>query len=572
MGFFKTVTEGGQIWAHRTRMAKQVLKTAVFSSVFIGVSFFSYRLIQIPKIDYQASWYYFKAQLLSPLQETISVNGRFWGEITKLHSSKETVSVKAQTVIRRCNPYVSILGDQISDNISSAITISVYAFGISLIFFLLKGLKSRQKEHIEGKMMISPRKLALRLIFSRRASSIKIGSLPFIKGTETQHILISGATGSGKTNAYHHILPQIRSHQQRAIIVDTTGEFVEKYYREGKDFLLNPYDRRSIAWHPWAECEQDCDYKSVAQSFIPSSHREEENFWRKGAQEVFYAALKECAEAKSTAALSKLMLYDSLSTLAAILKGTTATAYLDMSSEKTAGSIRAVASSFLECLNLLPDAKTPFCIRDWIFNENSDSWLFLSCSARQRASLIPLLSALLSISMTSLLQMPPDVQRRVWFIIDELPRLHRLKDLETFLTESRKFGGCGLLAIQSPSQLEAIYGREASRVILGNCASRIAFAEYDAETAFKISKGFGDKEMRESQESLSYGAHEMRDGVNLSFQNRTSPVVSPTALQSLNTHEAFVKLPGNLPITKIKLNYKKMPALCQPFLASELSS
>ena len=162
-----------------------------------------------------------------------------------------------------------------------------------------------------------------------------------------------------------------------------------------------------------------------------------------------------------------------------------------------------------------------------------------------------------SVGISSLLQLAPKVDRRLWFVIDELPRLNRLKDLENFLTESRKYGGCGLLALQSPAQLETIYGRTTTSTILGNCATRVAFAEYDAMTAQSIAKSFGEKEIRESQESLSYGAHEMRDGVNLSFQSKTMPVISPTAIQSLNTHEAFIKLPGNLPVTQLKLKYRR---------------
>ena len=567
MEVFKTITEGGQIWAHRIRMAKQVVKIAFFTSFMIGIVFFGFRMYQIPSLHYQALGYYVKAQLLTPLHETIEVNGKFWGDASGSHSSKETVFLKPERIIKVCTPFISKLTDQAAHTLRATFTIISYTFGISLVFFLLRGLRARQKQHIDGKKLVSATKLALKLILSRKASPIKIGSLPLVKGTETQHILISGATGSGKTNAYHHFLPQIRKERQRAVIVDTTGEYVEKYYRHGKDILLNPLDQRSAPWHPWCECDHSVDYKSLSQSFIPSSYREEENFWRKGAQEVFYSALMELEQISSTAALSKLLLHDPLSTLATVLKGTTATAYLDMSSEKTAGSVRAVASSFLECLDLLPDTATPFSIRDWVFKEDSDSWLFLSCTPRQRASLIPLLSAWLSIGISSLLQLPTNINRRLWFVIDELPRLHRLKDLEAFLTESRKFGGCGLFAIQSPAQLETLYGRDTTSTLLGNCATRIAFAEHDPQIAYRISKGFGDKEMRESQESLSYGAHEMRDGVSLSFQNRISPLISSTALQSLEIHEAYVKLPGNLPISKLKLDYRKIPKIAEPFVS-----
>ncbi|MBA3239510.1 MAG: type IV secretion system DNA-binding domain-containing protein [Parachlamydiaceae bacterium] len=48
----------------------------------------------------------------------------------------------------------------------------------------------------------------------------------------------------------------------------------------------------------------------------------------------------------------------------------------------------------------------------------------------------------------------------MWFIIDELPSLQKVKNIEVLLTEGRKYGGCSILSLQSPSQLESIYGRE----------------------------------------------------------------------------------------------------------------
>ena len=123
-----------------------------------------------------------------------------------------------------------------------------------------------------------------------------------------------------------------------------------------------------------------------------------------------------------------------------------------------------------------------------------------------------------------------------------------------------------MLALQSLAELEIIYGRELTKVIIGNCSTRIAFSEQDPHTALNISKIFGEKETQQIQESLSYGAHEMRDGVSLSLQNKSSPVVSATALLSLKTNEAFVKLPDNIPITKIKLKYLELTKIAEPFV------
>ena len=569
MGILKTITEGGQIWAHRVRMIKQVLKIASYVSLVISALFFVFHIFKLPFNFYQASWHYLNAKFLTPQGELITIERKLWGFLTRQKIGQETISIRPETAIKICERYAFAAQHHLSSGFDIAKSLCSYTFISSILFFLLKGWRARQKQHVEGKKLISSRRLALRLKFLNKASSIRLGPIPLVKGTETHHILVSGATGTGKTNAFHNLLPQIRDQRQPAIIVDVTGEFVEKYYQKDRDILLNPFDARSAPWHPWCEGLGHSDLKSISQSFIPSSYREEESFWRKGAQEVFFAALKETAFNARTSSLCKLLLHDSLPTLATVLKGTAATAYLDLSSEKTAGSIRAVASSFLECLELVSDTENPFSIRQWIMEEKPDSWLFICCTPSQRSSLVPLMSAWVSIGVNSLLQLTPNPNRRLWFIIDELPRLHRVKDLEPFLTESRKYGGCGLLAIQSPAQLENIYGRESTSTILGNCATRIAFAEYDAIIAESISKSFGNKEAKESQEAISYGSHEMRDGVNLSYQTRLSSVVSPTALQSLSSLEAFVKLPGNLPISKLKLKIQNIQKRSVSFLPIE---
>ena len=224
---------------------------------------------------------------------------------------------------------------------------------------------------------------------------------------------------------------------------------------------------------------------------------------------------------------------------------------------KTAGSVRSVASSFLRCLKVVQDTDNPFSIQKWVESSDDDSWLFLSCTPDQRESINPLLSCWFSVATRSLIRLKPDFKRRLWFIVDELPKLNKLKGLEDFLTEGRKYGGCMLLALQSPAQLESIYGRESTRTILGNCATKIIFSDHDPEIAEKISRCFGSREIKEYQQGISYGANEVRDGVNLTSQTKSISLVSATDIQSLEPNEAFVKLPGNVPIAKIKLKIVK---------------
>ncbi|XAF71735.1 ATPase, T2SS/T4P/T4SS family [Orientia tsutsugamushi] len=54
--------------------------------------------------------------------------------------------------------------------------------------------------------------------------------MPLVKNSERLHILITGTTGTGKTNMLNELLPQIRLHKDRAIIVDTTGAFTDRFF------------------------------------------------------------------------------------------------------------------------------------------------------------------------------------------------------------------------------------------------------------------------------------------------------------------------------------------------------
>ena len=69
-----------------------------------------------------------------------------------------------------------------------------------------------------------------------------------------------------------------------------------------------------------------------------------------------------------------------------------------------------------------------------------------------------------------------------------------------------------LLATQNVSQLDKLYGHHGARIILDQCGTKVSFRQSDAEIAKRMSSFFGQREFRETQEGLSYGAHEMRDG------------------------------------------------------------
>ena len=105
-------------------------------------------------------------------------------------------------------------------------------------------------------------------------------------------------------------------------------------------------------------------------------------------------------------------------------------------------------------------------------------------------------------------------------------------------------------------QLEEIYGRQAAESMLDLFNTKVFFRCTEPSTQGWISQVLGDKEETEPQESISYGANSMRDGVSLSHHTRQKPIVMPTELSQLKDLECYVKLPGDYPCTKLQMTYQ----------------
>jgi type IV secretory pathway TraG/TraD family ATPase VirD4 len=107
---------------------------------------------------------------------------------------------------------------------------------------------------------------------------------------------------------------------------------------------------------------------------------------------------------------------------------------------------------------------------------------------------------------------------RTWIIIDELASLNRLPSLMTGLSEIRKYGGCFVLGFQDISQIEEIYGHSTAKTLSNLTGTKVLFRAVDTDMALRVSRYMGEQEKETASESISFGAHQMRDGVNLRAQ------------------------------------------------------
>lgn len=569
MAIVKTITQGGQVHIHQLRMLKQILIAGSAVALISAAGCFAWKAQNLPKHDWRMAsetwWARFMMASNPPVNHP---------RLTQMY----TPPFKGRAYQRNC---LNILSDPLLKKTTQSMEIILEHIAYQslkfagLMFLAVMGLwffmgRSHKKpQHQRGNILVGWKELAGIIKERNQVSDLKIGDLPLLKDKETSHILITGTTGSGKTNAFHILLPQIRKRQNRAIVLDVTGDYVSRYYDTEKDIILNPLDTRSLSWNPWADCTLDAHYDVLAESFIQSKDGAKDPFWDNASRAIFKTALRKFAFQKeeNIEQLTTFLLSASDREFAEFFEGTEAATFAFKNNDRTTQSIRSVLSSQIEGLRQLETSQEVFSIRDWVAAEEQPGWLFITARADQRQTLTPLISAWVDMAINALMVLPANYDRRLWFVIDELAALQRLPRLNMGLAEARKYGGCFLVGFQSKPQLEEIYGRNGAESMLDLFNTKLFFRCTEPSSQQWISKVLGDKEEAEPTENISYGANSTRDGVSLSRHTRQKPLVLPAEFSQLQDLECYVKLPGDYPCTKLQTSYQKAASLkIAPFL------
>jgi len=72
--------------------------------------------------------------------------------------------------------------------------------------------------------------------------------------------------------------------------------------------------------------------------------------------------------------------------------------------------------------------------------------------------------------------------------------------------------------------------------------------------------------MKESKESISMGANDIRDGTNITKLERNKPIVLSSEIMNLSNLKAYVKPAGNFAIALSKIKYKDRKNIAESFI------
>ena len=454
--------------------------------------------------------------------------------------------------------------------------------GLFLVVFWYRGARLGRQKRIRGAEMVtaselrrrlqSPHlRLLARLPGGKRLRPYSIAGIPYPERTETQHTIVSGTTGSGKTVLISDLVSQIRARGERCVIYDKMGSYTRSFFDPGRDVLMNPLDARAPRWSPFLEARNPRDFDMMAAALIPQQKDTVDPFWVTAARQLFSngAGVFWKKGVKDNKVLVDHLLKTDLTELAEAMEGTVAQSIVDPENPKTALSVRAMLTANLSALEFLPDEGKPFSIREWISDEEREGFLFLTSRGDQHASLRGLISTWLEIAVNAMLTLAQDDGRRIWVILDELPTLHQVPSLQPGLAESRQFGGCFVLGVQVASALRDLYGRNGAETISGLCGTRVVLAAPDRDTAQWSADSLGRSEIEEVTEGYTYGANTIRDGVSLTPRRELRALALPSEIMRLANLEGYLKFPGPFPVASIRLKYVARPAAAERFVPRE---
>lgn len=397
-----------------------------------------------------------------------------------------------------------------------------------------------------------------------------LAGVPYPWRLEQSHAMLIGTTGTGKTVAMRDLLAQVRARGARAVVFDLTGAFIEAFFDEATDTILNPLDVRCPMWSIFEDCTDEAELTAAAEALVPHDGGGSEQFWVLAARMLFVEmCLKLIRDGRATnEALSKELMTASLAHVHKLMEGTVADPLTAPEAARMAESIRAVFNANAKALRMLPTTGASFSVKRWVAGDSQPgAILFVSARYVDMSVASRLLTVWMDTAMNTLMTLERSSDLRLWFLFDELGALHRLPAIEKGLQTVRNYGGAIVAGVHAYAKLKETYGENMAMTLSSLARTKLFLATADRESATWCSDFIGHRQYREMEEGYSYGYNNARDAVSLTPRRQIEPLLLPDQLMNLQRLQGYLKFPDGFPAAPIRLTYVDFPRRADPFIA-----
>lgn len=372
---------------------------------------------------------------------------------------------------------------------------------------------------------------------------ISIGRVRIPYAFETQHFLIAGASGVGKTNLIRNMIEEVQARDEIAIIFDPEGDNVKHFYNAGRgDLVLHPNHAYCPYWDPWMEfrpATRDADIVAFTESLIRGKPGDsKQDFFLEGSRTVVQELFKR------TNSIDQLMHFLSLDPKAIqrSMRGTLAAPLIQPgATAQNAGILGGMANRFKPFMHLprRADTKLDWNARDW--TENPSGWLFMSSRKDLRTAAFALQGLWLDAIVRWLLSRDEDIKKRIWVFIDEFALIGSQPQIYDALIGGRKRNLSIVLGFQHPAQVRMLYGSDIADTILDGPRTKVFFAG-GREMNEWSSKQIDQREILKIDQTRSQSG--VRRSTSESEHLRSTHLVMPAQFEKLRLGRAYLAVRG----------------------------
>ncbi len=347
---------------------------------------------------------------------------------------------------------------------------------------------------------------------------------------EASHMLIVGGSGAGKTTILWPMINQIIERGDKAIIFSFKGDFEQKIgtgERIGKQFaLLAPWDTRSALWALGRDIRTRLDAEAFSNTLIPDPDKADNPMWTNGSRSLlvgiisevqreygeawgFAELAKKCAEALADFKVLREIITRENPLAASLIGG-------GADSKTTTSFLANIAAYLTHVVNLgvaADDLKDAARGRQWSVN----GWIAGKVPQIAILGFRPSAKSISEAWCASLIEQIvlkledlPDVSpedRRIWLILDEVPRMGKIPSITDALEVLRSKGVRIALGCQGINQIEETYSKTTARSWAMQTATKILgrIAEPEDQRWAAALVGERDLERFSSQYNVAQG-------------------------------------------------------------------
>jgi type IV secretory pathway TraG/TraD family ATPase VirD4 len=429
---------------------------------------------------------------------------------------------------------------------------------IVLLSFSVRLLWRRRpyESHRRGALIVDCRRRVWTQLLSRsqlKGARITLAGVAVAPMEESKHFKLIGTTGTGKSTAIRELLEAALRRGDRAIISDPDAGYLAQLHRRYRgDVMLNPFERDSVQWDPFAEIRNPYDIEQLSSALIPFSEDPSTREWRAYAR-TFFAAVIRCLHRRRGCDLKELWRLLAMAPheeLRPLVAGTPAQPFLELDNARMFGSIRSVLISAIAALEYVKAQRTvAFSVREWV--RSGRGVLFIPYQAGQIAALRSIIAAWMRLAIVEAMSQPENRDQRLWFVVDELDALGAIDGLKDALARLRKFGGRCVLGFQSIAQVSSTYGAGEAQTIVENCGNTLILRCSGSEnggTSHFASRLIGEREVLRRQTSrgrdrdAGLAVRGARRSMQTSEHYVTEMALMPSELEQLPDLSGYLKL------------------------------